>query len=145
MSVEENTKLVRGWWEALNQGNAINVVETFYAAEYVLHDPSQPEPVRGVEGVRAFVSEITSAFPDMHCTVDDLVADGDKVVQRVTARGTQQGMFQGMPPTGKPVEIWIMIISRIADNRIVEEWQLVDSLSMLQQLGIIPTPDQARV
>jgi steroid delta-isomerase-like uncharacterized protein len=119
------------------------LVEKFYAADYVLHDPSQPEPVRGVDGVRAFISGIASAFPDMHCTIDDVVADGDKVVQRLTARGTQQGTFQGMPPTGKPVEIWLMVISRIADNRIVEEWQLVDSLSMLQQLGVIPTPDQA--
>jgi steroid delta-isomerase-like uncharacterized protein len=145
MSVEENTTLVRGWWEALNQGNAVSVVVDFYAADYILHDPSQPEPVRGVDGVRAFVSAIASAFPDIHCTIDDLVAAGDKVVQRVTARGTQQGMFQGIPPTGKPVEIWLMIISRIANNRIVEEWQLVDSLSMLQQLGVIPAPDQASV
>ena len=143
MSSEENEALVRGWWDALNQGTALNAVEEFYAADYVLHDPSQPEPVRGVEGVRAFVSAIASAFPDVHCTIDDMLANGDKVVQRLTARGTQQGEFQGIPPTGKSIEIWLMVISRIANGKIVEEWQLVDSLSMLQQLGVVPASGQA--
>ena len=143
MSSEENKALVRGWWDAFNQKTAANTVEEFYAADYVLHDPSQPEPVRGVEGVRAFVAAIASAFPDVHCTIDDMLTDGDKVVQRVTARGTQQGEFQGIPPTGKSIEIWLIVISRIANGKIAEEWQLVDTLSMLQQLGVVPAPGQA--
>jgi len=64
-------------------------------------------------------------------------------MQRLTVRGTHQGEFQGIPATGKAVEVWLMVTSRIADNKIVEEWQLVDTLSMLQQLGVIPAPDQA--
>jgi steroid delta-isomerase-like uncharacterized protein len=142
MSAEQNKDLVRGWWDALNQGNAVDVVEEFYAADYVLHDPTQPEPVRGVEGVRAFISGIASGFPDMQCTIEDLLADGDKVVQRLTVRGTQQGEFQGMPPSGKAVEIWLMVISRIANNKIAEEWQLVDSFTLLQQLGAVPAPGE---
>jgi steroid delta-isomerase-like uncharacterized protein len=142
MSTEANKELLRRWWEALSQGNAVEVVDDFYAADYVLHDPSQPEPVRGLEGVRAFIGAITTGFPDMKTTIEDLLAEGDKVIQRVTARGTHQGEFQGIPATGKPVEIWVMVISRIANNKIVEEWQLADTLSMLQQLGVIPTPKQ---
>jgi steroid delta-isomerase-like uncharacterized protein len=141
MSTEANKDLLRRWWEALSQGNAVNVVDEFYSADYVLHDPTQPEPVHGIEGVRAFMNAIATGFPDIKATVEDLLAEGDKVMQRVTVRGTQQGEFQGIPATGKTVEMWLMVISRIADNKIAEEWQLVDTLSMLQQLGIIPPPE----
>src|SRR5215212_4553083 len=64
MSTEANKELLRRWWDALSQGNAVEVVDDFYAADYVLHDPSQPEPVHGLEGVRAFIGAITTGFPD---------------------------------------------------------------------------------
>lgn len=141
MSPEANKDLLRRWWDVLSQGNAVDAVDDFYAADYVLHDPSQPTPIHGLEGVRAFLTAIATGFPDTKATIEDLLADGDKVVQRLTVRATHQGEFQGIPATGKPVEIWLMVISRIANNKIVEEWQLVDSLSMLQQLGVIPPPE----
>lgn len=138
MSTGTTKELIRQWWEVVNQGTGVERVDDFYTADYVLHDPSQPEPIRGIEGVRAFVAAIATGFPDIKITIDDLLAEGDKVIHRVTARGTHQGAFQGIPATGKSVEIWIMVISRIANNKIAEEWELVDTLRMLQQLGVVP-------
>jgi steroid delta-isomerase-like uncharacterized protein len=143
MSTEENKDLVRRWWAGLNQGNALDIVDEIYSPDYVLHDPSQPEPVRGVQGVREFVSSVLSAFPDAQYTIESLIAEGDKVVQHISTQGTHQGEFQGVPATGKPVMVWVMVISRIADNKVVEEWQLFDALGMLQQMGVIPQSDQA--
>jgi steroid delta-isomerase-like uncharacterized protein len=143
MSTEENKTLVRRWWDALNQGNALDIIEATYASDYVLHDPSLPEPVRGVQGVREFIASVIAGFPDARYTIEALIAEGDKVVQHISVRGTHQGEFQGIAATGKPVAIWAMVISRVAQNKVVEEWQLIDSLSMLQQLGVIPPPTQA--
>jgi steroid delta-isomerase-like uncharacterized protein len=136
MSTETNKEVLRRWWEALNQGTALDIIGEIYGADYVLHDPSQPEPVVGLDGVRGFVSGVTTGFPDGHYTIEQLIAEGDTVVQLISAQGTHKGEFAGIPATGKAIDIWLMVISRLADNKIVEEWQLVDSLSMLQQLGV---------
>lgn len=142
MSTEENKNLLRRWWEALNQRNALEIIDETYASDYVLHDPSLSEPVQGVQGVREFISAVIAGFPDAHYTIEDLIAEGDKVVQRLSVRGTHQGEFQGIPPTGKSAAVWLMVISRVANNKIVEEWQMVDSLGMMQQLGVIPAPGE---
>jgi steroid delta-isomerase-like uncharacterized protein len=143
MSIEENKNLVRRWWEALNQGNALDIIDEVYASDYVLHDPSVTEPVRGVQGVREFITSVVTGFPDARYTIENLVAEGDKVVQHISTQGTHQGEFQGIPATGKPVAIWAMVISRIENNKIVEEWQLFDALGMMQQMGVIPKEGQA--
>src|SRR5688500_11431749 len=128
MTAEAHKTLIRRWWDGLSQGNAIELIDEVYAPEYVLHDPSLPESVRGLEGVREFITSVSAAFPDARATVEDLVAEGDRVVQRVTFRGTQQGEFLGVPATGKQVAVWVMVISRMAGGKIAEEWQLVDGL-----------------
>lgn len=142
MSAEAYKSLIRRWWDGLSQGNAAELIDEVYAADYVLHDPSLPEPVRGLEGVREFITSVTAAFPDGRATVEDLVAEGDRVVQRVTFRGTHQGEFLGVPATGKQVAVWLMVISRMADGKIAEEWQLVDGLGLLQQLGALPDAEE---
>ncbi len=142
MSANENKQLVQRWWEAMNQGNALEKIEDIYASTYILNDPTLPEPVQGLEGVREFVSSVITGFPEARYTLEDLIVEGDKVVQRLTVRGTQQGEFQGIPATGKQVTVWLMVISRIANNKIVEEWQMVDALSLMQQLGVIPMSEQ---
>lgn len=136
MSTTANKEVLRRWWEALNQGQALAILEEIYAADYVLHDPTQPEPVAGLDGVRAFVTGVTTGFPDGQYTIEQLIAEGDYVLQRISAKGTHLGEFAGIPATGKPIDIWLMVVSRIANNQIAEEWQLVDSLSMLQQMGV---------
>ena len=139
MSAAEHKALVRRWWDGLNQGNADELIDEIYAPEYVLHDPSLPEPVRGLAGVHEFIASVTESFPDAQTTIEDLVAEGDRVVQRVTFRGTHQGEFMGVPASGTEVSVWVVVISRIANGKIAEEWQLVDGLSLMQQLGLVPT------
>jgi steroid delta-isomerase-like uncharacterized protein len=81
-----------------------------------------------------------AAFPDFAVTVEDAVAEGDKVALRVTIRGTHQGALMGTPPTGKPIAISGMSLWRIADGKIVERWESADMLGLMQQLGVIPSP-----
>jgi steroid delta-isomerase-like uncharacterized protein len=138
VSTEEHAALIRRWWDALNQGTAFDLVDEVYAANYVLHDPTSPEPIRGRRGVHEFIAPVLEAFPDAHFTVEDLIAAGDRIVQRVTLRGTHQGELLGVEATGKPVAIWIFVISRMAGGKIAEEWQLGDGLSLMRQLGVLP-------
>lgn len=83
---------------------------------------------------------IRAAFPDLHVTVEDMVAEGDKVVARVTMSGTHKGEFMGIAPTGKQITVGIIEILRIAGGKVVEHWNVVDSLGMMQQLGAVPAP-----
>ena len=83
------------------------------------------------------------AFPDLHFTVEDLIAEGDKVVARLTASGAQQGVFMGISPTGKRTTVTAIDIIRIAGGKFVEHWLEMDTLGLLHQLGVVPAPGQA--
>ena len=85
-----------------------------------------------------------TAFPDVHFTIEDQVAEADKVVTRWTWRGTHQGPFQGIPPTGKHVMVTGVGINRFANGKVVENWTNMDILGLLQQLGVVPAPGQTR-
>jgi steroid delta-isomerase-like uncharacterized protein len=143
MSAQKNKELVRRWWESLNQRTAQQMIDETYASDYILHDPSLAEPVQGVDGVREFVAMVLTAFPDAQYTIESLVAEGDTVAQYITVRGTHNAEFQGIPATGKQVAVWVMVISRIANGKIVEEWQMFDALGMLKQMGVIPEESPA--
>ena len=84
-----------------------------------------------------------TAFPDLHFTIEDQIAEGDRVVTRFTARGTHQGAFIGIPPTGKQGVVTGTGIDRFANGKIVEAWFNSDDLGLLQQLGVVPSPGQA--
>ena len=86
---------------------------------------------------------LRSGIPDFKATIDDVVAEGDRVVIRMTFRGTQTGEFMGMPPTGKSISVGVIDIFRIAGGKIVEHWGQMDSMGMMQQLGAIPAPGQS--
>ncbi len=136
MSTEENKDLARHSWELLRNWDILDEV---YAADLVWHEPDQD--VRGIEEARQFVSMYLSAFPDLHATVEDVIAEGDKVVTRWTVRGTHQGEIEEFgPPTGKQIEIRGITIHRIEGGKIVEEWERYDILSIMQQLGLAPEP-----
>ena len=92
------------------------------------------------EGYKQFFAMTHSAFPDFHSTLEDMFAEGDKVVQRFTARGTHKGEFMGIPPTGKQVTITGIAIHRITGGKIVEDWVNMDMLGMMVQLGVVPPP-----
>ena len=84
-----------------------------------------------------------SAFPDLHLTIEDMIAEGDKVAMRSSWNGTHQGEFMGIPATGRRVTVSQIDISRIADGRMVEHWGQLDALGLMQQLGVVSSPKQA--
>ncbi len=133
--VEESIDLVRRMYEeAWNQGK-LEVIDEICAPDYLGTGPYGDE--RGPESVKRGVANRRSAFPDVHVTIEDVFAAGDKVVARLSFRGTHKGEFQGIQPTGKEVTwsgIWIY---RVADGRFIERWHNYDMLGLLQQLGAI--------
>ena len=142
MSIEENKFVVqRSYDEFFNTGN-LAVVDQFHTNDFVAHIPGLP-PVQGLEALTQIASGYLSAFPDLHITLEDMVAEGDKVMTRVSWRGTHKGEFIGIPATGKQVTVTGMYGYRIADGKIAEWWDYSDNLGLMQQLGMIPAPGQA--
>jgi steroid delta-isomerase-like uncharacterized protein len=134
MSAEENKALALRSWEAPNNPDIIDEV---YAADLVWHDPDQE--IQGAEEAKQFIAMYTTAFPDLNATVEDVIAEGDKVVTRWTIRGTHQGEIEEFgPATGKQAVLEGITIHRIEGGKIVEEWNRYDNLSLLQQLGLVP-------
>lgn len=131
---EENKAIARRSWEAVTQGDLDAQMEV-YAADCVIHEPD--------EGLRQFVAMFLSAFPDMQIAVEDEIAEGDKVVTRWRARGTHRGELMGIPPTDNQVSITGITIHHIENGKVAEEWEMPDNLGMMQQLGVIPPPEQA--
>ena len=141
MSTEEHKALVRRFEEAVwNERNPARVDE-FFADNHIFRAAGSPPLDR--EGHRQMIAHFQDAFPDGRNTSEELLAEGDKVVQRWTFRGTHQGAFQGIPPTGKPVTLTGISIWRVDGGTIVESWHELDTLGLMQQLGVIPTPGQA--
>jgi steroid delta-isomerase-like uncharacterized protein len=137
MSTDENKALVRREYEqGVNQGD-FDVRDGVLASSYVGHFPGLP-PIQGIEAFKQFTSAFFTAFPDLHTTIEDLIAEGDKVAVRQTWRGTHSGNFLGIPPTGKQVIFTSLEIYRAAGGKLAEEWVELDMLGLLQQLGAIP-------
>ena len=123
--------------EVFNQGD-LAVARELVTADYVHHVPGD-QPAPGPQGVSDTLTFMRHAFPDFHVIVEDEIADGDRVVQRVTVRGTHEGVFLGIPPTGRTVAFAAIDINRAGpDGRFVEHWSSADMLGLLQQLGALP-------
>jgi steroid delta-isomerase-like uncharacterized protein len=137
VSSEQNKAIVRRLFEEPWKGN-LDVVDELTASDYVGHDPSNPEPLRGPAGFKEFISTYRVAFPDARITVKQQLADGDLVATRWSGRGTHEGELMGIQPTGKQVTVSGMTISRLVGGKVVEEFQNWDTLGMMQQLGAIP-------
>ena len=144
MSTEANKALVRRTLEEFyNQGDPTLADEVF-ADDFVNHDPAAPQLV-GREGRKQWVATMAASFPGSRTTIDDLIAEDDKVVKRSTWRGTHQGEWNGIPATGKQITVSSITIYRIAEGKIQECWWAYDVLGVLQQLGVVPVPEQAGV
>ena len=139
IAVEENKALMRRFYEeVLNKGN-VNAADEFIARDVVNHSPL-PGELPGLEGTKQGFAMMLKSFPDIHITVEDILAEGDKVVTRSTWRGTHKGQFMGIPPTNKPVTVAIITIDRISSGKIVEHWDVADQMAMMQQLGVVSLP-----
>ena len=139
MSTEQNKSVVRRWIEeGWNKGN-LAVIDQVYIPNYVQHEPA-PETVNSSEALKHYVGAYRTAFPDLNLSIEDLIAEGDKVVWRFKSSGHQSGPFMGMPATGKSGSITGIVIFRLENDRIAEAWVNIDALGLLQQLGVIPMP-----
>jgi steroid delta-isomerase-like uncharacterized protein len=137
MSTEENKALAQRWIEeAWNKGD-LTIVEELIAPNYILHDPTRPG-LRGREGIKQSVAMFRTAFPDLHFTIEDQIAEGDKVVIRYMVQGTHKGPLMGITATGKQGTLTGIDIYRVADGKIEEGWSNWDTLGMLQEMGVIP-------
>jgi steroid delta-isomerase-like uncharacterized protein len=142
MSTEENKALVRRFVdEAQSRGN-VDAIDELCSPEFVNHS-APPGVPSNREGIKQVTAMFRQAFPDSYFTVEDMVAEGDKVATRKTFHGTHQGEFMGISPTGHQVSIGLIDIVRIADGKVVEHLSMGDNLGMMQQLGVIPTPEQS--
>lgn len=133
----ENKALVRRYVdEVLNKGN-LALIEQLFAATFVDHDSSMPE-AKGPSGVKQLVAMVRASFPDLHFTIEDMIAEGDKVVYRYSVRGTHQKDFMGIGATGRQIRFTGIHIYRVGNGRLQEEWENWDSLGLMRQLGVIP-------
>ena len=136
MSIEENKAIVRRLFEEMNRGN-LDAADEIFADDFVNHSPG-PGGTPDREGLKQYIARIHASFPDYHYHVEDMIAEGDKVVYRFLMSGTDTGGIMGMPPTGKQVKAESIGILRFAHGKAVERWNIPDTLGMLQQLGIMP-------
>jgi steroid delta-isomerase-like uncharacterized protein len=135
MSVEDNKASVRRFSEEVFNKKNLAAIDDFYAPNLIDHSLQG-----GIEGQRQGIAMLLTAFPDLHLTVEDIIAEEDKIVVRMTFRGTHQGAFVGIPPTGKQITVTEIAILRIANGKAIEQWNNVDELGLMQQLGVVPAP-----
>jgi steroid delta-isomerase-like uncharacterized protein len=141
MSAEENKALVRRFVEEFwNEGNTA-AADELMASDAVIHLPTGE--VLNPNELKIFVGTWRESFPDWHSTFEELIAEGDRVAERWTGRGTHLGELQDIPPTGKRVEAPGSVFYRLVDGKIVELWGQLDMMSLMQQLGAIASPQQA--
>jgi steroid delta-isomerase-like uncharacterized protein len=140
MAGEANKEVVVRFVDTFWSNGELAAIGETMAPDAIIHSPE----VGDTEGLKAFNRTLRTAFPDWHSTPEELVAEGDVVVERWTGRGTHQGDFQGIPPTGRRVEVPGVVFYRIRDGKIVEFRGAFDGLCLLQQLGAIPQPAPAR-
>jgi steroid delta-isomerase-like uncharacterized protein len=137
MSTESNKAVVQRWIEEVWNRDNLTSADELIGDNYVLHDPTRPG-LRGREGIKGSIASFRIAFPDLHFTIEDQLAEEDKVVIRYTVQGTHQGPLMGIPATGKHGTLTGIDIYRLVDGKIAEAWSNWDTLLMLQQMGVIP-------
>ena len=138
MSIEHNKALVHTFVNRLNAKDLDGALALF-DPNHIEHATS-PGMSSGIQAIRAFLNMLFVGFPDARMIILDTIAEGDRVVLRAIAEGTQTGLFLGIPPTGKRAKWSFIDIHRIADGKIVEHWSETDQLNLLQQLGLVPPP-----
>jgi steroid delta-isomerase-like uncharacterized protein len=135
---EESRQVVLGCWRVANTHDASGF-DKYYAEDVVYH--GNDGEIRGRENVKAYLQTFMTALPDIKLTVEDIFGEGDRIFSRARLQGTNTGEFNGMPPTGKNIDIsWIMNVCRVEDGRIAEEWEILDQLELVRQLGLVDAP-----
>ena len=131
---EENKKVVLGCWETANRHDPAGL-DRYYAEDVVYYGTDGE--IRGRDNVKAFLGRYMEAVPDLKFTVEDVFGEGDRVFSRARLEGTNTGAFNGVPPTGRRLDVrWVMNVARIEDGKIAEEWEICDQFEILRQLGL---------
>jgi len=141
MTLDQNKAVMRGFLEELDKDRT--AIDTFFSPGCLAHLPGNPRPTDR-DGFKGFVTLLYTAFPDLHHKVEEQIAENDKVVSLVTARGTHRGDFQGIVPTGKQVKMTDIIITRLHEGKDVELWAQFDALGLLKQIGAYQPKGQGR-
>jgi steroid delta-isomerase-like uncharacterized protein len=139
MATENNKQQMSRFVEFINTASE-ELARELISPEALFYVPGQPEPMRGPAGYLAIIGMMRSGFPDIQWTLEDMVAEGDKVAARFMMRGTHQGAFFGVPPTGRSIKVQVLNFYRFSNGQIIEEYGQPDMLGLLQQLGAIPEP-----
>ena len=139
-ATEQNKSVVRRFWEEVFNGRKLALIDELFTNDWVYHGVAGRK-LHGQEGLKQFLTMYHNAFPDIQAKVENLIAEGDKVVSHVTSHGTHKGELMGIAPTGKQVTVPVICISRFAGDKIVEDWEIIDLFGMLQQLDVIPSPE----
>ena len=138
---EQNKEVVKGYIEEMNKGNT-EAVKEFFAPDFAHYIPSNNPKPMSLEEAEESLKPIFEAFPDFVWNIEDIIATGDKVIVRFVFRGTHEGEFMGIPPTGKKVEVGGIGISRIENGKIVEDWEDADVFGWMMQLGMELKPKE---
>jgi steroid delta-isomerase-like uncharacterized protein len=138
-TADQNKSIVRRFIEEVCNQRKLDVADELFATHHAYHDPSIPKVGPGAEGMKQVVATYQKALPDAHWAIEEIVAaEADIVVTRWRGRGTHKNELQGIPPTGKQVNVEGIFFQRLANNKISETIVVWDSLGMLQQLGVVP-------
>ena len=139
MPTEASRAIVRRITEAFNEDD-MDALDALIAPNFVGHNPLSPEAIQGPEGLKGFFGAFRAAMPDIHHPSWTIIADGDLAAIHMPITGTFTNALMGIPPNGNKVTVWMANIWRIADGKAVEWWINMDTLSLMQQLGVVPPP-----
>jgi steroid delta-isomerase-like uncharacterized protein len=139
MTAETNKLIMRRFTEFINTASE-KLAEELISSDAIFHVPGRPEPMRGPAGYLTIIGMMRGGFPDIQWTLEDMIAEGDKVAARFTMRGTHKGVFFGIPSTGKKIAVQAMNFYRLSGGKFIEEHGQPDMLGLLQQIGAVPTP-----
>ena len=139
MQADDNKKLMRRFVEFINTASEQLAVELIHS-KATFHVPGRPEPMVGPAGYLAIIEMMRDGFPDIQWSLEELVAEADKVAARFTMRGTHRGPFLGVPPTGRSITVAALNLYKFADGKVVEKFGQPDLLGLLQQIGAVPAP-----
>lgn len=138
MSIVENKKIGQAFFvDMLGTGN-FDLSKELMTSDVIMHHPASKDPICGVEAVTGLLAGFRAGFPDLKLSVDQMVAEDDKVAIRWRAQGTHNGNLFGIPPSGKAMDVYGTSIVQIRDGKIVEDWVSEDSLGVFTQIGVIP-------
>lgn len=138
MSTEQNKQLVRRLVEEVINQRKMDVIEELFAPDFVEHEVVPPGVPPGPDGVKALFGMVHSAFPDFKATIEHLIAEGDRVVVHMNWTGAHEADFMGIPPTGKTISINVIDIMGINEGKIGAHWGVMDQMTLMQQLGVLP-------